>query len=292
MIPKEVLKHVRRIQIRTGRLVNEVFAGQYESVFKGRGMEFAEVREYYPGDDIRAIDWNVTARYGRPFVKRFIEERELTIIFLLDLSGSQFFGTRNKFKSELAAEIVALISLSAVQNNDKAGLITFTEEVERYVPPKKGLSHSLRIVRESLYGDPAKKGTNIAKALEYLNEVIKRKAVVFLISDFLGKDFEKALRITNKRHDLIAIKITDEREHALPAVGMILFEDAETGEMFMANSNDKEAMAKFARLVEEENAKFRNLMKSAKMDYIEIDSSHSYVEPLIKFFKMRARRFR
>jgi len=216
VIPKELLKQIRRIQIRTSHLVNDVLAGQYESVFKGQGMEFKEVREYQPGDDIRSIDWNVTARTGRPFVKLFTEERELTVMLVVDVSGSGIFGSQEKLKNEMAAELCALLAFSAIKNNDKVGLIMFTGDVEKYVPPKKGRPHVLRVIREVLYYEPVNRGTDLVAALEFLNRVTTRRCVVFLVSDFMAEGYEKVLRVVSKRHDVIAVTITDPREEALP----------------------------------------------------------------------------
>ncbi|MFC1666416.1 DUF58 domain-containing protein [Candidatus Omnitrophota bacterium] len=292
MIPREILKKVRQIEIRTGRLVNDVFAGKYESVFKGRGMEFHEVREYVPGDDIRSIDWNVTARTGHPYVKKFIEERELTVLLMADVSGSGHFGTKNKMKKDIMAEIGALLAFSAIKNNDKIGLMLFTDRVEKFIAPKKGKSHVLRVIRELLYHKPEGKMTSIGSALEYLGKVLKKRAVVFLISDFMDSDYERALRILNKRHDIIGVSISDPRETYLPDVGLVEFEDAETGEIIYLDTSDdflkKELMKKRSSFVESRNRVF----KSMGLDSIEISTDKSYVKPLMVFFKMRAKRFR
>ncbi len=292
MISKEILKQVKRIEIKTGRLVSETFAGQYESIFKGRGIEFAEVREYFPGDDIRTIDWNVTARFGRPFIKKFVEERELTVVFLVDFSSSGFFGTAEKFKNEMAAELVSLLALSATKNNDKVGMIGFTDTIEKVIIPRKGLKHILRIVREMISFEPRSKATNIKAALQYLNEVIKRKAVVFLVSDFLDRGFEKDLKITAKKHDLIALRITDNLEQELPQAGFIEIEDSETGEMAVLDSTDAAFRKKFKETRWEEVEVLKKLFKSAKVDSVDISTGSSYVKPLINFFRARALRFR
>ncbi len=292
MIPKEVIQQIRRIEIRTGRLVSDIFSGQYESVFKGRGMEFSEVREYQPGDDIRTIDWNVTARYGKPFVKKFIEERELTVMLLVDASASGSFGTHGRMKEELAAELAAVLAFSAIKNNDKVGMIIFTDQVEKYILPKKGRTHILRIIREILYFKPSHKRTDITKALEYLNEVARRKAVTFLISDFISANYEKALNITNKKHDVIAITITDPREKELPDVGLIELEDSETGQYLTVNTGDRAFRDKYTG---EYSARLENrsrMFRSMGLDSIDIYTDKSYIEPLIKFFKLRAKRFR
>ncbi len=292
MIPKEVLQKVRRIEIRTGRLVSDVFSGQYESVFKGRGMEFSEVREYQPGDDIRTIDWNVTARYGKPFVKKFIEERELTVMLLVDMSASGSFGTREKMKSELAAELSAVLAFSAIKNNDKVGMIIFTDQVEKYILPKKGRTHILRIIREILYFKPSHRRTNITRALEYMNEVNKRKAVTFLISDFIGEGYEKALNITNRRHDVIAVTITDPREKELPNVGFIELEDSETGQYVTVDTGDRLFRDRYGEEYNRRLEDRKKMFRSMGLDSIDIYTDQPYIEPLLKFFRLRAKRFR
>ncbi|PIP67626.1 MAG: DUF58 domain-containing protein [Candidatus Omnitrophica bacterium CG22_combo_CG10-13_8_21_14_all_43_16] len=292
MIPKEILKKVRQIEIRTGRLVNDVFAGEYESVFKGRGMEFHEVREYVPGDDIRSIDWNVTARSGHPYVKKFVEERELTVIIMADMSGSGNFGTRNKMKTELMAEIGAVLSFSAVKNNDKVGLLLFTDKVEKFIPPKKGRPHVLRVIRELLYYKPESSKTSIGSAVEYLGKVLKKRAVVFLISDFMDTGYEKLLGILNKRHDIVGISISDPREKDMPDIGLVKFEDAETGEILYLDTSDdllrKELAKKRSDLLNARNRAFRSI----GVDSINISTDKPYIDPLIIFFRMRAKRFR
>ncbi len=292
MIPKEILKKVKRIEIQTRGVVNDVFSGEYHSVFKGRGMEFSEVREYQLGDDVRTIDWNVTARMGRPFVKIFEEERELTVILLVDVSSSGEFGTVQQMKGEIAAEICALLAFSAIKNNDKVGLVIFTDEVEKFVAPKKGKSHVLRVVREILYHRPKGRGTNIGKALQFLSHITHRRAVVFLVSDFINTDYEKALQIANRRHDIIAISITDPRERELPDVGFIELEDAETGETYLLDTTDP-AVRRDIAVRSKENALVREkLFRSIQVDHIDISTQQSYIEPLIRFFRMRAKRFR
>lgn len=292
MIPKEILKKVRHIEIQTGRLVNDVFAGEYESVFKGRGMEFHEVREYVPGDDIRSIDWNVTARTGNPYVKKFVEERELTVILMADISASGQFGTKNKMKSEIMAEIGAILAFSAIKNNDKVGLLLFTDKIEKFIPPKKGRPHVLRVIRELLYYKPESKKTNMQLALDYLAKVLKRKTIVFLLSDFMDSGYKKTLQILNKRHDIIGISILDPGENNIPDVGLLEVEDRETGEMLLLDSSSeflkKELARRRAGFIEARN----KLFKSISMDYIDIYTDRSYIEPLTVFFKIRARRFR
>lgn len=292
MIPKEILKKVRQIEIRTGRLVNDVFAGEYESIFKGRGMEFHEVREYVPGDDVRSIDWNVTARTGHPHVKKFIEERELTVIIMADISGSGNFGTTNKMKMELMAEIGAVLSFSAIKNNDKIGLVLFTDKIEKFIPPKKGRPHVLRVIRELLYHKPVSQKTSINSALEYLGKVLKKRSVVFLISDFMDSGYEKLLRILNKRHDIISISISDPRENDFPDIGLIEFEDAETKEVLFLDTSDELLKKEFAKkrsfFVDARNKAFRAM----GLDSIDVSTDKPYIKPLMLFFRMRAKRFR
>jgi uncharacterized protein (DUF58 family) len=292
VIPKEILKKVKRIEIQTRGLVNDVFSGEYHSVFKGRGMEFSEVREYQFGDDIRTIDWNVTARMGHPFVKIFEEERELTVVLLVDVSSSGEFGTVQQMKGEIAAEICALLAFSAIKNNDKVGLIIFTDEVEKFVAPKKGKSHVLRVVREILYHKPKGRGTDIGKALQFLSRITHRRAVVFLVSDFINTDYEKALQIANRRHDIIAVSITDPRERELPNVGLIELEDAESGESFLLDTNDEAVRRDVAQRSNANMQARQKLFRSINVDHIDISTQFSYIEPLIRFFRMRAKRFR
>ncbi len=292
MIPKEILKKVKQIQIRSSRLVNDVLAGEYVSVFKGRGMEFEEVREYQAGDDIRTIDWNVTARLGHPYIKRFKEERELTIMFLVDLSYSGEFGSVKQLKNEIATEICALLALSAVRNNDKVGLILFTDKIEKFVPPKKGKTHVLRVIREVLYYKPENKGTDISIALEYLLKVTKRKTVCFLISDFITEGFEHALRTANKRHDIIAASITDPRELEIPNVGFVELEDAETGEITLIDTSDREMMERFNRFNTNSMQDREKLFRGMGVDLIDVRTDKSYVEPIMKFFRTREKRLK
>lgn len=290
MIPKETLKKVRRIEIRTKRLVNDLFSGEYHSTFKGQGMEFEEVREYMPGDDIRLIDWNVTARTGFPHVKKFREERELSVVLLVDASSSGRFGTHERFKSETAAELCALLAFSAIKNNDKVGLIIFTDTIEKFVPPQKGRGHVLRLIREILAFQPQGIGTNIAGALEYLSRVIKRKSVVFLVSDFLSNGYQKPLRIANNKHDIIAMKITDPRESEFEDVGLLELEDVETGEVFMVDTGSKEFRKEFVARAIEDLTNLTRDFRLINMDFINIRTDRSYIVPLINFFKMRERR--
>lgn len=290
MIPKELAKKIRYIEIFTKKAVNDCLAGEYESVFKGHGMEFDEVREYMPGDEIRTIDWNVTARTGQPYVKRFVEERELTIIFLVDLSASGTFGSINKTKNEVAAELCALLAFSAVKNNDKVGLIVFTGCVEMFIPPQKGVSHALRLIRELLNFQPRKVQTNLVEALDYFGRVIHKRCVVFLISDFQCADFAKPLRILNKRHDIIALSVTDPREMQMPDIGLVELEDAETGERIIIDTSSRRVRNEYGAMGLERNQHLTDLFRSINMDYAPIVTGHDYVKDLVAFFRGRERR--
>ncbi len=290
MISKDVIKKIRRIQITTSRKVTDVFAGRYQSVFKGAGMEFDEVREYLPGDEIRSIDWNVTARMGHPYIKKFAEERELTIMILLDVSMSCRFGTRARVKSELAAELCSVIAFSAIQNNDKVGMLTFTGDIEKFVPPRKGVRHVLRVIREAIYNRPTGSGTDINKALEYLNRVTSRRTITFLVSDFAAPDFKKTLSITNKKHDIIAVNVVDPAEIKLPDAGLVRLHDAETGQVFVLDTSDSEARKQYENSAAISSVRRQGLFRSVNVDSIDIRTDESYVEPLIRFFRMRERR--
>ena len=290
MIPKEVLKRIRRIQITTSRMVSDIFAGQYKSVFKGKGMEFHEVREYLPGDEIRSIDWNVTARMGHPYIKKFEEERELTVMLLLDASQSCYFGSEALLKNQLASELCSLLAFSAIKNNDKVGLIIFTDKIEKFVPPRKGLSHVLRVVRETLYHKPEGKGTDIKKALEYLNRVTKRHTISFVISDFFDKDFKKLFSVSNKRHDMIAVTITDPREIEMPDVGIIRLEDAERNKSLFVDTGDANFRKKYKKDALRRIKERENLFRSINVDNIAIRTDVPYDKEIIKFFRMRERR--
>ncbi len=290
MLPKEIIQKIRHIEIHTAHLVNDILAGEYQSVFKGRGMDFAEVREYQMGDDIRTIDWNVTARTGHPHVKQYVEERELTLMLLVDVSSSGEFGTVEQMKGEIAVELCAILAFSAIKNNDRVGLIIFTDQIEKFVPPKKGKKHVLRVIRELLYFKPETKKTNITEALEYLHKVIKRKSVAFLISDFISGDYKKALELTNKKHDLIAITITDPRELTFPDVGLIELEDAETGEQVLVDTSDEEVRRLFSELNTRQREKRHKFFRSINLDFIDITTNRPYVDEVIKFFRMRSKR--
>ncbi|MDD5084752.1 MAG: DUF58 domain-containing protein [Candidatus Omnitrophica bacterium] len=290
MIPKEILRQVKRIEIRTTRLVNDMFGGEYESVFKGRGIEFADVREYVPGDDIRTIDWNVTARSQRPFVKKFVEERQLTVLFLVDASSSCYFGTSAKTKSEIAAEICALLAFSAVKNNDRIGVIFFTDRIEKYIPVKKGRTHVLRVIREILFFQPRRKKTDLRRALEYIFNVLTRRAIIFIVSDFLAADYEKPLKILSKEHDVVAVNLIDPKETELPKTGLIEWEDAETGERVLIDTGNEKVLKTYRELNEKRLARLDSMFKHIGVDRIIIDTSKSYIEPLMKFFALREKR--
>ena len=290
MIPKELAKKIRFIEIHTKRAVNDVLAGEYHSVFKGRGMEFDEVREYTPGDEIRTIDWNVTARTGQPYVKRYVEERELTVLFMVDLSASGTFGTRQKLKNEVAAEVCALLAFSAIKNNDKVGLIIFTDIIELYIPPGKGTSHVLRLIRDLLNFKPRQTRTDIAQAIDYLGRISHRKAVVFLVSDFLAEGYQKPLGIVARRHDLIAVSITDPREKELPKIGLIELEDAETGETVVLDSSSHFIRQRYRAIALERAARLAESFRSSGVDHIPVLTGRDYVRDLVGFFRARERR--
>jgi len=290
MLTKELLKQVKQIEIKTRNVVNEVFSGEYHSAFKGRGMEFAEVREYQIGDDIRSIDWNVTARSGSPFVKVFEEERELTVMLVVDMSGSLMFGSVDKTKQQIAAELAAILAFSAMKNNDKVGLILFTDRIEKFVPPKKGRSHGLRIIRDILSFQPEGNETSIKSALEYLNHTIKRKSIAFLISDFIDEGYEKILNIVGKKHDLIGVVLQDPREKEIPKLGLIKFKDAETGTLRYVDTNNADLRNKFHQYLEIQNAKRKSIFIKSRLDSIEVNTSESYVKPLANFFRKREKK--
>ncbi|NQT46079.1 MAG: DUF58 domain-containing protein [Candidatus Omnitrophica bacterium] len=292
MIPKEVLKNVRRIEITTKRLVNEVFSGEYKSTFKGRGMEFSEVRQYVVGDDIRSIDWNVTARMNQPFVKKFVEERELSIIFLFDVSASSFFGTRNKFKRELAAEVAALLTFSAIRNNDKVGLIIFSDRIEKFIPPKKTSVHALHVIRDLLYYKPKGKGTDIAAALKYLSKVATKSSIIFLMSDFMDENFRRPLSIASRKHDIIAINVSDPAEDILSSIGLVEVEDLETGRRKVIDTHDKSAVREYNKVRTKQRNSLRDLFGAEDVDYIEMRTDVPYINSLLGFFRKRGKRYR
>jgi len=292
MLPKEILQQVRYIELYTRHLVNDVFSGEYHSVFKGRGMEFAEVREYQYGDDVRTIDWNVTARYNHPYVKVNEEERELNVMLVVDASSSEVFGSYQKFKSEIATEICAVLAISAIKNNDKVGLLIFTDEVEKFIPPRKGQGHVLRVIRELLYFNPESRRTCIAKGLEYLLKGLKRHSIIFIISDFDDENYSKQLQVLNKKHDVVAIQLLDNREQDLPNIGLLKLEDAESGETIFVNTADKQFLKLYSDNVTEKRQQLAKEARMMDLDLIQINTAESYVEPLVRFFKMRERRFR
>lgn len=287
MDTKALLKKVRKIEIKTRRLSDHVFGGEYHSTFKGRGMTFSEVRQYQFGDDVRAIDWNVTARYNEPFVKIFEEERELTLMLVVDVSGSEAFGTRSQFKRETLTEIAATLAFSALQNNDKVGLVLFSDQVELFIPPKKGRSHILRIIRELLEFKPLSQKTDISSALEFLSSVLKKKAIVFLLSDFMNEGYQKTLRIAAKKHDLTGIRVFDPMEKTLPSLGLVPMIDAETGDMKWINTFSKKIRRKYAAQYAANVSSFEELFKKNGAGYLSCGVEESYVKKLLVFFKAR-----
>ncbi len=291
MISKEVLRKVRQIEIRTKSVVDSVLSGAYHSSFKGRGMEFSEVREYVPGDEIRSIDWNVTARAGTPFIKKYIEERELTVILVVDASSSGEFGSQSEMKGEVMATISALLAFSAIKNNDRVGLLIFTSQVEKFIPPQKGKKHVLRVIRELLYFQPKAKGTDLALALDHLNRILKRRAVVFVISDFATGSFDKPIKLLKRRHDSVAVAVLDPREQEFPDVGFIELEDAETGETVLVDTGDSQFRKLFRKEVMKESTALKKLFRSLSMDYVEVLVRNDYeqtVHPLLEYFRKRS----
>jgi uncharacterized protein (DUF58 family) len=298
MIPREILKKIRQIELRTNRIVTETLAGQYHSVFKGQGMNFDEVREYQPGDDVRAIDWNVTARMNHPFIKKFVEERELTLMLVVDVSGSGLFGSRGQSKRELAAEIASVLAFSAIRNNDKVGLILFSDEVEKFIPPRKGRGHVLRVIREVLFFEPKRRGTNLNAALEFFLRVQSHKAVTVVVSDFITADGSGALpseirtklRQTNRKHDVVAVQITDRYELELPKLGRLILEDAETGEILELNTGSASSRDAFALRQQKQLAGLAKQFRSSGIDSIQLRTDEPYSAPLGRFFEMREKR--
>jgi uncharacterized protein (DUF58 family) len=298
MIPREILKKIRQIEIRTNRLVTESLAGAYHSVFKGQGMNFDEVREYQPGDDVRAIDWNVTARMNHPFIKKFVEERELILMLVVDVSGSGLFGSRAQSKRELAAEIASVLAFSAIRNNDKVGLLLFTDEVEKFIPPRKGRGHVLRVIREVLYYEPKRRGTDLTNALEFMGRVLPHRSIAVVISDFqtpkssgaLPMLIQTALRMANRRHDVVAVQITDRYEMQLPALGRLTLEDAETGEILEINTADASSRDAFAVRRQKQLHELARQFRSSGIDAIQLRTDESYSSALGNFFETRERR--
>lgn len=290
MLSAEILQKIQKFHFRTQRLANDLFAGQYVSAFKGRGMEFSEVREYLPGDDIRTIDWNVSARFGHPFVKLFHEERELTVMLLLDLSGSHLFGTRSRFKRELLAEVAGMLSFVAIRTNDKVGALLFSSKVEKYIPPKKGAAHVWRLMKEIFTYEPEDLTTNIDAAFNYLNRVVKRHCIVFLISDCMDSGFEKSLKLTAQKHDLTVIRVCDPGEEELPRLGLVTLQDPETGKMTLINTNDAKIRKLWRMQQQSQSAFLAELFKKAGIDLVELQTNGPVVEPLTRLFERRRRR--
>jgi uncharacterized protein (DUF58 family) len=292
MLPREVVRQIRRLQIRARRAVEDLVGGEYHSVFKGMGLAFDEVRAYQPGDDIRTIDWNVTARMGHPFIKRYIEERELTVMLLIDCSASHHFGTQVQQKREVMAELAAVLAFSAISNNDKVGLIACTDRVERFVPPRKGSRHVLRLIRDVLFFQPVHSGTILREGLDYLNRILHRRAIVFLLSDFLDRGFERALKRTARHHDLIAIRVTDPREEHVPDVGLLQLEDAESGERLLLDTGSRRVREAFAQAARARREELLQLLHSSGADLIEVSTDGGHLDALIRFFRLRERRLR
>jgi uncharacterized protein (DUF58 family) len=292
VLTREMIRRIRRIEIRTRRIVNDSMAGEYHSVFRGRGMEFSEVREYQPGDDIRTIDWNVTSRMGHPYVKKYVEERELTVALLVDASGSGDFGTASRLKGAMAAEVSALLAFSAIQNNDRVGLVQFTDRIEKHVPAKKGRTHVLRVIRELLMARPSSKGTDIGQALDFAMHVFRKRAVMFLISDFLATGWDQALRRAARRHDVVCLLVADPREEDLPAVGLLEVEDAETGETLVVDTSDPELRREYRLRAVRRREERRRLFRKLGIDFVELATDRPYDVPLVRFFDARARRAR
>jgi uncharacterized protein (DUF58 family) len=291
-VPPEVLRQVKLLELRTRGLVNSLFTGEYRSVFKGQGMEFAEVREYQPGDEVRSIDWNVTARMQRPYVKRYIEERELTVMLAVDVSGSERFGTRRRFKSEVASELAAVLAMSAIRNNDRVGSLMFTERIEHVVPPRKGRRHALRLIRDILGYEPVGRGTDIAGATEYLNKMLTHKAIIFLVSDFLSPNIERPLKLLAQRHDVVAVTLGDPSEEALPDIGLVRLIDPETGQTLDVDTSSVAVRDQFSKQVKAESDRRRHLLRRLAIDEIPIQTNQGIMDPLLRFFRTRERRIR
>jgi uncharacterized protein (DUF58 family) len=292
LVPPDVLRQVRLIELRTRGLVNALFAGEYRSVFKGQGMEFSEVREYQAGDEVRNIDWNVTARMRRPYVKRYIEERELTVILVVDMSGSERFGTRRRFKSEVAAELTAVIAMSAIRNNDRVGTLFFTDRVEHVVPPRKGRRHALRVLRDLLVFRPEGNGTDLAGALDYLSKMLAHTAIIFVVSDFLGTDVEHPLKLLAQRHDVVAVTVEDPAELVLPDVGLARLVDPETGAMIDVDTSNRAVRAAYQERVDDERDRRRHLLRRLSIDEVAVRTEAPIIEPLLRFFRTRETRAR
>lgn len=291
MISKEILQKVRKIEIRTKGMVNNLFGGEYQSAFKGRGMEFSEVREYTYGDDIRQIDWNVTARTGDPFIKQFEEEREQTLMLCVDISPSGIFGSKDQSKMELSIEICAVLAFSAIKNGDKVGLVLFTDEIEKVIPPKKGRLHVLRLIRELLTTEPQGTGTDLSEALSYVNRLLNRRAIVILASDFQVSDYDRQMKITNRKHDLVNIFINDKLEDELPDLGLVSLKDAETGEEVLVDTSSKKVRQEYQKKRRVAKEKLRDHFLRMKIDTIELETNKSYIRPLMTFFRRRMHRY-
>jgi uncharacterized protein (DUF58 family) len=291
-VPPEILRQVRLLELRTRGLVNSLFSGEYHSVFKGQGMEFAEVREYQPGDEVRSIDWNVTARMRQPFVKRYVEERELTVMLAVDLSGSSRFGTVSRYKSELATELSAVLAMSANRNNDRVGALLFTDRVEHVVPPGKGRKHMLRLIRDLLAYQPAGSATNIGVATEYLGKMLGHRSIIFLLSDFQSGDMERPIKLLAQRHDVVAVTVEDPRERTLPDIGLARFLDPESGETVDVDTGDRRVRESYERAVAEDAERLRRLFRRLGIDEIPVRTDTGYVEPLLRFFRLREQRGR
>ena len=289
-VPPEILRQVKLIELRTRGLVNSLFTGEYHSVFKGQGMEFAEVREYQPGDEVRSIDWNVTARMRRPFVKRYVEERELTVMLVVDLSGSERFGTQGRFKSELASELGAVLGMSAIRNNDRVGAMLFTDRIEHVLPPKKGRRHALRLIRDLLAFEPTGSKTDVSGAMQYLARMLRQHTIIFIISDFLDAEIEKPLKRLAQRHDVVAITVEDPSERVLPDIGLVRFVDPETGATIDVDTSDSDVRTQFAKATETEMLARQKLLRRLAIDEIVVRTDGGYVEPLLRFFRNRATR--
>jgi uncharacterized protein (DUF58 family) len=292
MLPHEVIRQIRRLQVRARRAVENLVGGEYHSVFRGMGISFEEVREYQPGDDIRTIDWNVTARMGHPFIKRYIEERELTVVLMVDCSASHQFGTERHLKREVIAELAAVLAFSAISNNDKVALVSFTDRVEKFVPPRKGARHALRLIRDILFFQPSRRATCIREALNYVNRLMRRKSIVFLLSDFRDQGFERAFKRTARRHDVIAVRITDPREENIPRVGLVELEDAENGRKFLLDTGSRRVREQFAELAGERRLSLERLARSVQADLVEVSTDGGHLEALFRFFRLRERRLR
>ena len=290
MSTSSLLKKVRKIEIKTRGLSNHIFAGEYNTAFKGKGMAFSEVREYQSGDDVRSIDWNVTARYNSPYIKVFEEEREMTVMLLVDVSGSGNFGTKQQFKREIATELSAVLAFSAIKNNDKVGVIFFSDIIEEFIPPKKGKSHILRIIRQILSFKPQNKKTNISQAIEYFNNVMKKRCICFILSDYISSSFEKPLRVASKKHDVVALKVSDKREKTIPNIGIVPFKDSETEKVILLDTSSKLVRETFQKKQKEKQSEIEKLFPRCGVDLININTGEDYVKPLINFFKSRDRR--